>query len=214
MKILVVFFYSFFLMMAEIRESTDEFVDKELMNYYVKNGFKTERLTANLTTFKDINEFWPVFLEDKENMYLYEPMSNWPSNKKETIEYLKKQLYLKDSFYFCIKKKINGKKVIVGQLNFKFYKEGILTLSYWIGKEHRRKGYLKEMGFSFIKELFFKSKRLKILEIYTDINNIPSNAFIKKLFDHLSIGHKCKIDTNRMDDEDSSINFYYLTKLD
>lgn len=169
--------------------SSEPYFDREVMDKYVKDGFKTKRLSANLTTKADIDEFWMNFL-DKEDMYYYDQIDQWPRNKNEVLEYLKKQDN-PNFFYFCIKLNRKGKPPKpIGQLNFKFISKGVLTLSYWIAKEHRRRGYLKEIGFKFIEEVFFKLNDVTVLEIYIDDFNIASKSFAKSLFKYIKERHK------------------------
>ena len=205
-----IFFFILFVFNVFCSYKTDYYVDKAVMNYYIKNGFTTERLTANLTTKKDFNDIWVNFL-DKEDMSLYDQIDNWPTTKDEVLKYLQKQ-FRNDSFYFTIRLKDSVKHEAIGQLNFKFYREGVLTLSFWIAKNHRRKGYIKEIGFKFIEELFYKSKRLKSIELYVDDMNIASRAFVKSLFNYLESRHECDIEVIPASDKSDVIFFYYLHK--
>lgn len=186
-------------------------VEMDVMSKYIKNGFKTERLTANLTTKEDMNEFWPNFL-DKDDMHYYDEFENWPKTKEEVLEYLEGRQFRPNVFYFAIKLNENGKRKVIGQLNFKFLRKGVLTLSYWIAKAYRRKGYLKEIGFKFIEELFFKLKKVNTLEIFSDDMNVASRGYILSLYNYLKERHNCEMKKYVYSNNSEVINFYYIYK--
>ena len=186
-------------------------VEMDVMSKYIKNGFKTKRLTANLTTKEDMNEFWPNFL-DKDDMHYYDEFENWPKTKEEVLEYLVGRQFRPNVFYFAIKLNENGKPKVIGQLNFKFLRKGVLTLSYWIAKNYRRKGYLKEIGFKFIEELFFKLKKVNVLEIFTDDMNVASKGYILSLFNYLEKRHKCEMNHYVSYEGSEVVDFYYICK--
>ena len=97
------------LIISKTNDGSDgKYVDNEAINKYLKNGFSTKRLKANLTTKTDIEKLYEYVL-DNEYMHPYDTSIKQPKNKKEAIEYLENLLKLKESFYFCIKLKETDK---------------------------------------------------------------------------------------------------------
>lgn len=198
------------LIISKTNDGSDgKYVDNEAINKYLKNGFSTKRLKANLTTKTDIEKLYEYVL-DNEYMHPYDTSIKQPKNKKEAIEYLENLLKLKESFYFCIKLKETDKPI--GQINFKFYRKGILTVSYWIAKPFSNKGYLSEIGTLFIEDLFMNSKKTKVLEIYTLDSNINSQKFINKLFFYLENKYNFRSEKIFQTFNKEIIKFHYLYK--
>ena len=189
--------------------SEGKFVDIEAINKYIRFGFTTKRLKANLTTRADIEELYKYVL-DNEYMYPYDDTIKQPKTKEEAIKYLEDQLKLKDSFYFCIKLKETNTPI--GQINFKFFRKGVLTVSYWIAKEYSNKKYLTEIGRSFIEDLFINSKKVEILELYTLDSNKYSQRFIDGLFFYLEDKYKFSSKRYYSKYDKSLVKFHYLFK--
>lgn len=181
-----------------------------VMNTYILNGYKTERLKVNFTTDEDCEQLGKYF--DDIEMFKYTDIKEI-NDEKSGIKYLKECNKKLDSYYFCIK--IVDTNEPIGQINIKFYEPGVMTMSYWIGKKFRRNGYMSEIGLKFTEDVFFKLKNINILQIYLVENNFASKAYVEKLYKYLESKHKCHYEAYKREEYNKNLGtLFYILKKD
>lgn len=138
---------------------------------------------------RDLSQWVALRSENRDFLQPFEPL--WPEDMPSATAFERRRLKFKQDaemdqgYGFLLH--LKNEKVLIGGLSLYHLRRGALhcaNISYWIGQEYSRQGYMQE-GLNLLLHFAFESLGLHRLEAYCLAHNHPSTALLLKAgFEH------------------------------
>lgn len=137
----------------------------------------TKRLILRTFKLKDANQFFSIIQDEEIKQYLKGIYEKSKARVKENLVIYMDADFIND-YYYAVEDRKSGE--LIGAIIATRMNKHEIEVAYFVGKEYRQQGYMKEALNSFLNRVCYWNKE-KTFKFVIDKQNIPSISLMKSL---------------------------------